>query len=82
MLINDIKTIETEKISVSYTPEEFPHFRLLPSPTEAGKKYCLFLYVDKNNYLILETGVQRYKAIQRLKRFMDTSNYRVFEIIY
>ena len=82
MLIDELMTVETDKISVSYSPNEFPYYKLIPTVTETGKKYCLFFYVNKNNYLILATGIPRHKAIQNLKRLLETAKYQVYEVRY
>ncbi|PIT60782.1 hypothetical protein BHC57_02900 [Snodgrassella alvi] len=82
MLIDEIRIVTTNKISVSYSPNEFPYYKLIPNITETGKKYCLFFYVDKNNYLILATGIPRYKAIQNLKRLLETAHYQIYEVHY
>lgn len=82
MLIDDIETVETIKISASFSPDKFPHYRLLPINTEAGKKYCLFFYVSMNSYLMIQTGIQHYKAIQQLKRLLQTAPYDVYEVDY
>jgi hypothetical protein len=82
MLINEIRVVETNKITVSYSPNEFPYYKLIPTITETGKKYCLFFYIDNNNYLILATGIPRYKAIQNLKRLLETAHYQVYEVHY
>lgn len=82
MLINEIRTVETDKISSSYSPKKFPCYKLIPTITDTGKKYCLFFYVDNNNYLILATGIPRHKAIQNLKRLLETAKYQVYEVRY
>lgn len=84
MLIDKTNRVETRKVSPSFapTPEGFPHYRLIPSATETGKKYCLFFYVTASRYLILDNGVQRYQAIRHLQRLLETAPYTVFEIRY
>lgn len=84
MIIEETKTVETRKVSPLFepTPEGFPHYRLIPTTTKTGRKYCLFFYITASRYLILDNGVQRYQAIRHLTRLLETAPYTVFEIRY
>lgn len=74
--------VQTIKISSSFKPNSYPHYFLLPIPTETGNKYCLFFYVSLSKYLILADGIQRYMAIKHLKRWLQTAPFEVFEVFY
>ncbi|WP_066568797.1 hypothetical protein [Snodgrassella sp. CFCC 13594] len=82
MITDTHKTVETHKVGPSWLPtiNDFPHYRLVPSSTETGKKYCLFFYVSHEGYLILDNGVQRYQAIRHLQRLLETACFPIYEI--
>ena len=68
--------------AVNLPPESYPHYRLIPIPTDAGKVFCLLFYIDPNRYLVLAPKIQRYQGIRRLRRLLEMAPFPVFEMKY
>lgn len=84
MLSEGITPVATIAVNSTFnpTPDSYPHYRLIPAPTAAGKMFCLLFYIKPNAYLMLEPKVQRYQAIRRLRRLLETAPFAVFEVKY
>ncbi|MFC3875456.1 lipopolysaccharide heptosyltransferase [Neisseria musculi] len=84
MLIETAPIVRTIKVSAGYTPPQtgYPHYRLLPVQTEAGRFYCLLFYVSAADYLIIEPKIKRHLAVRKLAEFLKTATYPVYETVY
>lgn len=84
MLSESITPVATITVNPTFnpTPDSYPHYRLIPAQTEAGKVFCLLFYIRPNTYLMLESKLRRYQAIQRLRRLLETAPFSVFEVKY
>lgn len=82
MLIEAVPVVRTAKIAPGYTPPEtgYPHYRLIPVQTEAGKYHCLLFYVSAKDYLILEPKIKRHLAIKKLEEHLKTATFSIYEI--
>ncbi|QNT57900.1 putative lipopolysaccharide heptosyltransferase I [Neisseria musculi] len=60
----------------------YPHYRLLPVQTEAGRFHCLLFYVSAADYLIIEPKIKRHLAVRKLAEFLKTATYPVYETVY
>ena len=83
MLIDAIPVVQTVKVNPSFAPpnESFPHYRLLPIQTEAGKYHCLLFYVTAKGYLMLVRKIKRHLAIKKLEEYLKTATFSIYEIV-
>ena len=83
MLIDAIPVVQTVKVNPSFAPpnESFPHYRLLPIQTEAGKYHCLLFYVTAKDYLMLVPKIKRHLAIKKLEEYLKTATFSIYEIV-
>lgn len=84
MLIEVAPIVRTVRISPGVSPPEtgYPHYRLIPVHTEAGKYHCLLFYVSAKDYLILEPKIKRHLAVKKLAEFLKTASFPVYEVTY
>ncbi len=84
MLIEEKQLVGTVKVNPTFRPAEnsYPHYRMIPMQTEAGKYHCLLFYVSEHKYLMLEPRLKRYQAIKRLAVWLETASFTVFEVVY
>ncbi|MBF0805075.1 MULTISPECIES: lipopolysaccharide heptosyltransferase [unclassified Neisseria] len=84
MLIEAAPAVRTVKVSAGYTPPQtgYPHYRLIPVQTEAGRFYCLLFYITDKDFLILEPKIKRHPAVRKPAGFLKTATYPVYETVY
>ena len=82
MLVEARPTIRTFKIPLGFIPPEnsYPHYRLIPVETEAGKYHCLLFYVSTNDFLILEPKIKRHLAVKKMVEHLKTATFTIYEI--
>lgn len=75
--------VPTKKTNPSFMPsaDTYPHYRLIPLKTDKVKKFCLYLFVSPQHYLLLIPSAPRYAVIRRLALWMENAPYEVFETI-
>ena len=84
MLIEDKLREGMVKVNPTFRPAEnsYPHYRMIPMQTEAGKYHCLLFYISEHKYLMLEPRLKRYQVIKRLAAWLETAPFAVFEVVY
>lgn len=84
MLIETTTPVYTVKVNPGFTPppDNYPHYRMIPMQTEAGRYHCLLFYISEKNYLILAPRLKRHLAIRRLKEFLKTAVFPVYEFVH
>ena len=82
MLIEKSVEVVTVKVSVLFNPkdDQLPHFRLVPLEADRQGYLCLLFYIDRNNFLVLESRIKRYAAVRRLSLLQENAPYTVYEI--
>ncbi|OHO82924.1 lipopolysaccharide heptosyltransferase [Neisseria sp. HMSC056A04] len=82
MLIEKSVEVVTVKVSTLFNPkdDQFPHFRLVPLEADRQGYLCLLFYIDRNNFLVLESRIKRYAAVRRLSLLQENAPYTVYEI--
>ena len=82
MLIEKSVEVVTVKVSALFNPkdDQFPHFRLVPLEADRQGYLCLLFYIDRNNFLVLESRIKRYAAVRRLSLLQENAPYTVYEI--
>lgn len=82
MLIEKSVEVVTVKVSTLFKPkdDQFPHFRLVPLEADRQGYLCLLFYIDRNNFLVLESRIKRYAAVRRLSLLQENAPYTVYEI--
>ncbi|OFM23061.1 lipopolysaccharide heptosyltransferase [Neisseria sp. HMSC070A01] len=82
MLTEKRVEVVTVKVSALFNPkdDQFPHFRLVPLEADRQGYLCLLFYIDRNNFLVLESRIKRYAAVRRLSLLQENAPYTVYEI--
>ena len=82
MLTEEKTAVATVKVSPSFVPaeDEFPHYRLIPLDSDRQGYLCLLFYIDRNNFLVLESRIKRYASVRRLSLLQENAPYTVYEI--
>lgn len=82
MLIEKSVEVVTVKVSALFNPkyDQFPHFRLVPLEADRQGYLCLLFYIDRNNFLVLESRIKRYASVRRLSLLQENAPYTVYEI--
>lgn len=73
--------LETVKVNSGLIPDagSYPYFHLHPLQTETGSRYCLYLHLSPQKYLLLIASDSRYRIMQRLERWQRTAPLTVLE---
>ena len=82
MLIEEKQLVGTVKVNPTFRPAEnsYPHYRMIPMQTEAGKYHCLLFYVSTNDFLILEPKIKRHLAVKKMVEHLKTATFTIYEI--
>ena len=83
MLIDATPVVQTVKVNPSFAPtdDSYPHYRLIPIQTEAGKYHCLLFYVTTKDYLMLVPKIKRHLAIKKLEEYLKTATFSIYEVV-
>lgn len=83
MLIEEKQLVGTVKVNPTFRPAEnsYPHYRMIPMQTEAGKYHCLLFYVTAKDYLMLVPKIKRHLAIKKLEEYLKTATFSIYEIV-
>ena len=84
MLIENKPPVATVRVNPSFKPSQdsYPHYRMIPMQTEAGKYHCLLFYISEYKYLVLAPRLKRYQAIKQRAEWLETAPFTVFEVVY
>ena len=75
--------VVTEKVGRLFIPheEQYPHYKLVPIDTDRQGYLCLLFYINRSNFLVLETRIKRYAAVRRLSLLLENAPYTVYETV-